>query len=386
MLRNRIIMLLFIVGTAVFASFYGGTISYGMFYLSLLIPVASFIYTLAVYFNFKIYQKLEHRKMLKGELTPYCLTVSNEGILSYVSIKVNLLSDKSYIRGADEEISCMLNPGEKYSFNSELCCRYRGEYDIGVSSVVIKDYLYLFNICYPIRTKLSVTVLPRVFHIDRLVFAVSEQDNKNNGKKRIHDEVELDSEVRKYQRGDSLKLVHWKASAKKHELLSRKYSAVPQNRLILVMDTFYVKENELDRAIIEDMIIESALSIADYCLNVNTPVTVLFGDECCNINNVDDFNVFYDCCAKLSFISPIQADEILNRISDANTTFCIAVTHNITEAFCRAVAEFSSHGNNIGVLYIGDKNTEKLDSIMSTGINIVKAGKNDSVTEILSAK
>ena len=134
------------------------------------------------------------------------------------------------------------------------------------------------------------------------------------------------------------------------------------------------------------MIIESALSIADYCLNVNTPVTVLFGDECCNINNVDDFNVFYDCCAKLSFISPIQADEILNRISDANTTFCIAVTHNITEAFCRAVAEFSSHGNNIGVLYIGDKNTEKLDSIMSTGINIVKAGKNDSVTEILSAK
>ena len=183
MLRNRIIMLLFIVGTAVFASFYGGTISYGMFYLSLLIPVASFIYTLAVYFNFKIYQKLEHRKMLKGELTPYCLTVSNEGILSYVSIKVNLLSDKSYIRGADEEISCMLNPGEKYSFNSELCCRYRGEYDNWCQFCGNKGLSILFNICYPIRTKLSVTVLPRVFHIDRLVFAVSEQDSKNNGKK-----------------------------------------------------------------------------------------------------------------------------------------------------------------------------------------------------------
>lgn len=379
-------MLLFIVGTAVFTSFYGGTISYGMFYLSLLIPISSLIYTFLVYFNFKIYQKLEHRKMLKGELTPYSLTVSNEGILSYISIKINLLSDKSYIKGADEEISCMLNPGEAYNFNSELCCRYRGEYDIGVSSVIIKDYLYLFNICYPIKTKLSVTVLPRVFHIDRLVFSVSEQDNKNNGKRRACDEIELDSEVRKYQKGDGLKLIHWKASAKKHDLLSRRYSPIPQNRLTLVMDTFYVNENELDRVIIEDMIIESSLSIADYCLNSNTPITVFFGNERCNINNADDFSAFYNYCARLSFISPVHVDDILNRISDMNSTFCIVVTHNTDEDFCKTVAKLSSNGNNMGILYVGDNSTEKLDSVKSAGITLVKAGKNDTVTEILSAQ
>ncbi|MDE6883329.1 MAG: hypothetical protein K2P48_09465, partial [Lachnospiraceae bacterium] len=44
-------------------SFYGGAVSYGFFFGVALVPVVSAVYLLAVYFRFKIYQKLESRNV-----------------------------------------------------------------------------------------------------------------------------------------------------------------------------------------------------------------------------------------------------------------------------------------------------------------------------------
>ena len=46
---RRFLFLLFIIITGVFASFYSGPLPYALFYLSLLIPLLSYLYLLYIY-------------------------------------------------------------------------------------------------------------------------------------------------------------------------------------------------------------------------------------------------------------------------------------------------------------------------------------------------
>ena len=85
---NRLLCVLLIIGTGIYASFYGGNISYAFFYLCILIPIISFLYTLYVYKRFKLYQTIGSRIVVKGDWTDYAFTITNEDFITYRNIKV----------------------------------------------------------------------------------------------------------------------------------------------------------------------------------------------------------------------------------------------------------------------------------------------------------
>ena len=51
-------------------SFYGGTISYGIFFGLTLLPACCMVYLLFVYYSFRLYQKVEGRNMVCGQEIP----------------------------------------------------------------------------------------------------------------------------------------------------------------------------------------------------------------------------------------------------------------------------------------------------------------------------
>ena len=75
--RNRIIWGVCLILSLVFISFYGGTVSYGLFFAVLFLPVLSMIYLALVFFRFKIYQELEGRNVMAGEAVPYYFVLQN---------------------------------------------------------------------------------------------------------------------------------------------------------------------------------------------------------------------------------------------------------------------------------------------------------------------
>ena len=83
MKNSRLICVLFLIGTGVFASYFGGNIPYALFYLAIFIPIISFLYTLYVYIRFKIYQSMDNRTVVKGDWNRYSL-IANED-LYYIS-------------------------------------------------------------------------------------------------------------------------------------------------------------------------------------------------------------------------------------------------------------------------------------------------------------
>jgi len=387
MTKNRIAAIIFIIASTVFVSFYGGKFAYILFYISLLIPVSSFLYTVIVFLRFKLNQNIEKRTVLKGERTPYEFVISNEGFISYVNIKVNFFDDKSHIEDNGELPEYSLLPQQKAVLNSSLSCKYRGEYEVGVKSVVISDYFYLFKITYPILTKLNLTVFPRVVELEHLGFDEEHRDNKDVSYNLPSEEQFLDTEVRKYEAGDNKKLIHWKLSARKHELLTRKYYSIPKTKIFMAVDFSQINQKALSRIITEDKIIETALAVSNYyCKNkINISVNYAQAElQFSELKDEADFKEFYKKCCYIHFESAYDINEIVNKsLSFENhCTQMIIITHKLSQELYFSLAKAQGEGINIVLLYINEHETDLIKAVKECGAAFYQIYSEDNIAEI----
>lgn len=393
MIVNRMICILFIIACGIFASFYGGNISYALFYLSLFIPVISFAYTLFVYIRFKIYQSIDQHMIMKGDWVPYSSTIANEDFITYSNVKVNFLKDKSVIEDAQSNMEYNLLPGEQRKIEARLKCNYRGEYFVGIDSIEVTDFLFLFQITYPIRSKLNVVVMPRVVELKSLSIAPPQFDLKYPIWSMYAPEDELDIELRKYNPGDSKKLIHWKASAKQRELLSRKYQPKPENKIVLFMDLKKVNEDELLTIITEDQIIESILAIANYYSLKSIPVKVIYefnGKKQMVISSKKEFQQFYKACASIRFDAKGSISEYVKEytMSGDQGDFYVIATHVLDkDIYLTSIGAVASR-NQVCILFISDDNTkesnQRISDLTMAGVKVYKVLPGDEVASILS--
>lgn len=304
MLSRRIIYIAILIGTGTFASFYGGNIPYLLFYLVLLLPVFCILYTLYVNFRFKIHQTIGKVKLVKRELIPYRFVLANEDLFTFTSIKVTFFDDKSHIKQESEERDLCLGPKTSKILSGTVCGDYRGIYEIGAKSVEIQDFLYLFKITYPIRNRLRMIVSPRIVPLDKLKLQNFIQDQLNTKNSFQPQDPVYEMELRKYQNSDSRKLIHWKASAKKQELLSKKILDIEKPDTLLFFDLHPVSEFDEVNLVVEDKIIELAIGISRLFFQERVPLQVLYQDkhfQSKDIKTKRNFDDFYQHCSELSF-------------------------------------------------------------------------------------
>ncbi len=395
MKMNRLICALAIIGSGVFASYYGGNISYAFFYLCILLPIVSFLYTVYVYARFKIYQSLSRYLVVKGDWTEYSFVIANEDYITFRNVKVNFLTDKSTIEDTSQSTEYSLLPSEKEKLETKIKCNYRGEYYVGVESVEVTDLLYLFRITYPLGTKLKVVVLPRVVPIEQLGIAPPQADVKNPIRNSNLTEEELDTEMRKYNPGDSRKRIHWKASARMNELLSRKYQHKPKTEIVLFMDLMKIREDDLQVVIVEDKIIESILTIANYYALRGTPSQIIYdmgGKNRTLILTAEDFNAFYKACVKLRFDAKILISDLMRErlLRGDEGMFYVVATHLLTKELYLAVLQVLAGGNRLCILFMSDDVTDTTKglagSFRQAGADLYQIMSEDEIDSILNGK
>lgn len=365
MTRNRIILAILIIAAGVFASFYGGNIPYALFFIFLCAPIVSFLYTLYVFIRFKLFQDISERTLVKGEQTDYSFRLSNEDFISYQQIKVNFFSGMSTIPDVSEDESYCLLPGEIKKVDARLSCNYRGKYAVGVKSILIGDLFNLFHFRYPILTKLQVVVLPRIIKLANFDIIPLDADSKRSIFSVTPKTDELDIEVRKYDRGDSLRQIHWKNTARRGELMSRKFGEELKLGVCLCMDLKSTGiKNELDRAELEDRIIESTISITDYCLRSNTPCRTLYcdGEEMrqIQINTRGDFDAFYNDCGRLDFSAEKSAGNLVEAgtLTDVAMRYLV-ITHTLDDDLFTYASRAAAHGSTVAIILFADELDER---------------------------
>ena len=384
--KNLIIIASFIIGTGFFVSSRGGTIPYALFFFSLFLPLTSLVYIMVVWSRFKFYEKIEKRTIVKGESVDYYFSIGNEDRFLYSSIKVYFLHDKSHIIGLNEDKEYCLMPGDKEITRTKMCCKYRGEYYAGVYAFVISDYINLFNITYKVASKLPITVLPRIINWKNADIIEEDRDEKNT-KASIIKEDQIDVQVKKYVTGESMRQIHWKASAKNGELMTRIYHSSVKREVMIIFDLSPVGNNEMEKLLLEDCIIEETLAAAHYCYEKNIPFFVCFEQEGYKrlpIQNIDDWNKFYLLCAKFLFHGKYKNDQLCeeSRPWIATVKHTIIVTHELSS---KLYNELKSYYGNVetSILFIVDKLSEsekhKVKFFMESGftVRVIKAGGAD---------
>lgn len=392
---NRIICALTIIGSGVFVSYYGGNISYALFYLTIFIPIIAFLYTVYVYFRFKIYQSMDSFLVVKGDWTVYSFVIANEDYITFNNVKVNFLHDKSTIEDTSASTEYSLLPSEKERMETKLKCNYRGEYYVGVDSIEVTDFLYLFSITYPLTSKIKVIVLPRIVPLEQLGIAPPQIDVKNPIHHSNMTEEELDTEIRKYVPGDNKKRIHWKVSAKLNELLSRKYHHKPKAEIVLFMDLSRIKEDDLQVTIAEDKIIESILAIANYYALHGTPSQIIYemnGKRRISIASKDEFNAFYKACVSLHFNAQIPVSELMveRLLRGDEGMFYVTAAHLLTKDFYLASLKVLAGNNHLCVLFISNDVSETTKELISSmrlaGADVYQIMSEDEIGNILMAE
>jgi len=135
---------------------------------------------------------------------------------------------KMYING-------LLKGSMQFSY-PEICYK-RGKYKIGPFRIKIFEPFGLFYAEREIPVYSTLTVYPRIFHVNRLPFILGHLAPRfGEQTTRISGEYEEFYGIREYQQEDGWRRIHWPSTARLQELMVRHFEQSSQWKAVLVLD------------------------------------------------------------------------------------------------------------------------------------------------------
>ncbi len=344
-------------------SFYGGAVSYGIFFGITLIPVVSLIYLAAVYFNLKILQQIESRNMVCGQAVPYLFILQNESFCVFAGISVGMYSSFSTVEKLPGDTEYELLPKDKKTFETKLTCKYRGEYEVGVKEIIMTDFLKLFRIRYQIPHPVKAQVLPKMTRIT-MPRSIGELTTIVL-REAFRDQSEADVVVRDYMAGDAVKQIHWKATAREQKIKVRNRTGEEKQGISLLWDTKRYSREARQYLKVEDKILEAVVSLGLFLAEKKIPFSAFYGQKGIvtkRVRDIGDFDGFYKDVSDICFDGEEDFHETLRTLADSGSLhesgiiFC--VLHQMDEEILRIAEKFDGTGSRMVFYVVTDENIE----------------------------
>jgi uncharacterized protein (DUF58 family) len=397
MKKSRILYVCLFATALIFAYFNGGKIPYMMLYTVILIPVVSLAYMTLVYFRFKYGQELDKKFVTKGDRINFIFSINNEDFFIYPYISVSFYGSQTIFENQVQVENFSLTPFSGKSCALELKCNYRGNYEVGISSIEFDDFFGLFKFRYRIFEPKYVTVYPRIIYLEKFRLKTDYMSESHSILNSRDEDMTTISDVRKYQYGDNLKRIHWKLTARAQELMVKKFQSTSEANTLILLDlhkNFYAPGENI---IIEDKLIEAAVAVLYYCLSKWIPVNLAFfsgGLQCIHAKNHQTFNEIYEVLAKVKFSDNVPVKDLLDIFTDnaLRSSSVIIFTSNLDYDLYSQLHKTLHYGYDISLIYIspekitGTKNSDAekiMDSLTEIGVTSYKINIDDDVKEIL---
>lgn len=385
---RRVIYIFLWILSLIGISFYGGAISYGFFWAVTLIPAVSFLYLVLFFIRFRIYQKIESRIIVCKQAMPYYFTLPNETFYAFAGLSVRLFSGFSYVTDIPEDEEYELLPGDSHTYHTNLVCKYRGEYEVGVKELVVTDFFRLFRLRYKLHSTIRAVVYPRMIQKRELttikdIIDVSRLQSQNN-------QTETDVITRDYVAGDPLKYIHWKASAKEQRLKTRNLLGERKQEIFLAYDTKRYDEKEENYIPLENQILETVLALSFHFAEKSIPVTVLCGQNGIRkyqIENVTGLEHFYQETAHVRFDErenlELLMQSVLQERLHLNIKTFILVSHEVSEDLMERLQLLAQEGLYVVVYLVTDENTEDSVRQSNSRFKVVQLPVEGDLEELL---
>ena len=129
-----------------------------------------------------------------------------------------------------------LGPYERIRWRYDIDCPQRGFYFLGPVQIHSGDMLGFFARRQPLRLQTRLIVYPRVRPLPELGFPNKNPFGEKGTRRHIVEDPSRTVGVREYHPEDSIKRVHWKASARHGELQVKVYQPIVTQQLVVFLN------------------------------------------------------------------------------------------------------------------------------------------------------
>lgn len=251
----------------------GGVYLGGIFtflrFIVLLLPVLSMLYMIAVFSGLRLNQYFSTEHPQKYATVDYRFVLGNEGRLPSVPILLSFVVGGYSL--AHLHTRCCVDSQSKYEFTHTVTCPYRGIYTVGTMEIRLIDPLGIVTMYVPVWHR-TFYVYPRILPLTAALQRITSSARSAHIPEGIVTDVTLLRGVKEYQYGMEMRHMAWKKFAQYGYPMIREYDSSSSQGVNIVIDTRPTADIE-----IEDVSLESALSLAGRCLELGVP-TVLLAD------------------------------------------------------------------------------------------------------------
>jgi len=363
--------------------------------LSLLI--FSLGHTLYVYMRFKFVQDIDKRIIIKGENVKLIVKLSNEDLIIYPYIYVSFFGSHSIFKANSYSQSLFITPFSKKEFVFDMECKYRGQYEVGISEIYIEDFLGLIKLRYKIPETKKIIVYPRIEHLNKFdVFTTNSSDSQSFSQGTAED-VNNIKDLRNYSYGDSFKKIHWKLTARSNTLMIKNYQSTSDANVNIILDLRRNSYADEINIVIEDKLIEAAVSVLHYYLFKGISVNYMYFNQKLEIlkaSNMIEFEAIYKTLSTIAFNQIVSLADIvkLHYESSNTSTDMIIFTSVLDVALYNEMyyAQMSNH--TVCLIYISPRTLisersdivdEILNNLPEIGVRTYTINPDDDIKMIL---
>ena len=288
-----------------------------VFMMMLFVLLLSLGMNLWTILSFKYSQTMASQRAVKGQTLSLKIRIFNEKPYPFTMMKINTEAGR-YKDPVKLEFN--LESKSHIEFEIPVHCRYRGEFELGMTTVEIWDMFGLIPITFDMRRlryykMLPLLVYPNIDIIQRLPAFNDDTKNFSNLRLTAAEAGDNFAQARLYQQGDASKRIHWKMSARHRELFTKQYEIPLETHSLVVVDNRDIGLEGESALVFADLVCECAASLIRYALYRGHPVKTIQCDESRPPllgNSVADFTAIYDWLAVLPFDAHNGITEVLN--------------------------------------------------------------------------
>lgn len=186
----------------------------------------------------------------------------------------------------DFEHKVMLSKNEKYTFDYAVRPVERGEYYFGHLNIYVSSPLRIAKRRFVFQKDQMVPVYPSIIQMQRYDFLAINNRLSEFGLKKIRriGHTQEFEQIKEYIKGDDIRTINWKATAKKGQLMVNQYQDEKSQPIYSIIDTGRVMKMPFDGLKLLDYAINSTLAFSNVALKRNDKTGMV-----CFSKNIETF-------------------------------------------------------------------------------------------------
>ncbi|MBM7870502.1 uncharacterized protein (DUF58 family) [Clostridium pascui] len=372
MIKIKRFFIILLLGTLTYAYLDGSIFAYSLFHSAFLSLIIAFIYLIYIRKKVAVEIRFNNDKLYTKEPCEFTVIIKNYSILPipYLQIFNKTLCD--FGRNFKNDV-VILSGDKNKRIKEKLCFNIRGIYNLGVTEIIIKDFLYIFTTTFILKSNQCISVYPKVHSFNsKIVHGYNEISIINSNRKNVDGESSV-RDIRKYRVGDSLKNIHWKLSAKYGELYIKNfdYSSGEKYSILLNMN----KLNIIEEDVVEEKTVELCISLVSYLQDkcIKTKVYIknqenrsFYIEKRGDVSELMEYFLLHKSNGEGKFQSFVY--DSLNSVGKSTL---IIITGVLTEEQVNIITSLKRMGYNLEVVYVNIdfKDLRLLEQLKKNDIN-----------------